>query len=221
MMGPMLASLAALVLTDQARPLTSGPGIRREVALTFDACQTKKVSGYDAKVIKVLKDTNTKATLFLGGAWVQSHPQQATALGRDPHFEIAQHSFLHPHFKTLSRNGALSDLKLAQDAVRKATGHTPSFFRPPYGEWDKKTLEAAAELGLRTVLWSVVTGDPDKHVTAKDIVSAVLKGVKPGAIVIMHMNGHGWHTAEALPTVIAGLRAKGYTLVRLSELMRK
>jgi len=40
-----------------------------------------------------------------------------------------------------------------------------------------------------------------------------------GSIVIMHMNERGWHTAEALPTVIAKLKEKKYQLVTVSELL--
>jgi peptidoglycan/xylan/chitin deacetylase (PgdA/CDA1 family) len=35
----------------------------------------------------------------------------------------------------------------------------------------------------------------------------------------MHMNGRGWHTAEALPVIIKQLRARGYTFVTLSQLL--
>ncbi len=37
----------------------------------------------------------------------------------------------------------------------------------------------------------------------------------------MRMNGRGWHTAEALPTVIANFRAKGLELVKISDLLRE
>jgi peptidoglycan/xylan/chitin deacetylase (PgdA/CDA1 family) len=35
----------------------------------------------------------------------------------------------------------------------------------------------------------------------------------------MHMNGRGWHTAEALPAVIQRLRDQGYTFVTVSQLL--
>ena len=72
---------------------------------------------------------------------------------------------------------------------------------------------------MRTVLWSIVTGDPDRYVSARQIVSIVLSRAKPGAIVIMHMNGRGWHSAEALPLVIDGLRKKGYRFATVSEML--
>lgn len=101
----------------------------------------------------------------------------------------------------------------------RLTGHKPVLFRPPYGEVDARTVSCAQRLGMRTVLWSIVTGDPDPHISARKIVSIVLSRAKPGAIVIMHMNGRGWHSAEALPSVIDGLRKKGYRFATVSEML--
>ncbi len=78
--------------------------------------------------------------------------------------------------------------------------------------------EQAAQLGLKTLTWEVVTGDPDPHISAPSIVQTVLTRAKPGSVVIMHMNGRGWHTAEALPAVIRGLRKRGYRLVTVSQM---
>ena len=97
-------------------------------------------------------------------------------------------------------------------------GHQGRIFRPPYGEYNPLLVSEAARMGLRTLTWEVVTGDPDRHVTAPDIVRTVLTRVRPGSVVIMHVNGRGWHTAEALPAVIRGLRARGYRLVTVSQL---
>ena len=65
-----------------------------------------------------------------------------------------------------------------------------------------------------------MTGDPDPHITAQDIERAVAQRTRPGSIVIMHMNGRGWHTAEALPTVIKDLRRRGYQFVTVSQALQ-
>jgi peptidoglycan/xylan/chitin deacetylase (PgdA/CDA1 family) len=73
-------------------------------------------------------------------------------------------------------------------------------------------------LGLRAVQWDVVTDDPEQHVSAADIVKIVKEEAVGGSIIIMHANGRGWHTAEALPAMIDYLRAAGYELVTVDEL---
>ena len=113
-----------------------------------------------------------------------------------------------------------AELQETQDVMYHLTGKQGTLFRPPYGEYSPALLSVAGGLGLHTFTWDVVTGDPDPHVTAPDIERAVAQRVRPGSIVIMHMNGRGWHTAQALPTVIASLRRRGYQFVTVSQVLK-
>ncbi len=47
----------------------------------------------------------------------------------------------------------------------------------------------------------------------------VLRKAQPGSIVVMHINHRKFHTSEALPGIIQGLRAKGYELVTVGRLL--
>ena len=48
-----------------------------------------------------------------------------------------------------------------------------------------------------------------------------LAGARPGAIILMHdAGGTRTQTIEALPTIIRELRARGYHLVTVPELLR-
>lgn len=187
------------------------------IALTFDACQTRKPARYDARIIGILRRTKTPATLLLGGRWMEAHVAITRALGADPLFELGNHSYLHPHMTKISQASMIQEIQKTQGILYRLTGREPTLFRPPFGEWNP-TLEAvAAHLGLRTLMWSVETGDPDPHESARDIIHTVMTEAKPGSIIIMHMNGRGWHSAQALPTVIADLRQRGYTFVQVSQ----
>lgn len=211
--APPLAPVAA-------RLITHGPvtGLRR-IALTFDACQTRKLSGFDTRIVQILKRTRTPATFCLGGYWMETHPDATRALARDPLFELGNHSYLHPHMTRLNAAQMARELLRTQDIQYALTGHQGTWFRPPYGEYNPLLIQTAAHLGLRSLTWSIVSGDPDPHVTAPRMVQAVLARARPGAIVIMHVNGRGWHTAQALPRLIPALRARGYTFVTVSRLL--
>src|SRR5207248_5383571 len=76
-----------------SRPERAG----KRVALTFDACSTLDRSFYDERVMRVLRETKTPATLFISGRWAETHQAIVRDLGRDPLFEIANHSYVHPH----------------------------------------------------------------------------------------------------------------------------
>lgn len=189
----------------------------RTIALTFDACQTRKPAGYDTAIIRILRETQTPATLMLGGRWMETHPEATRDLGQDSLFELGSHSYLHPHMKGLPRERILEELQKTQDVMYRLTGKQGTLFRPPYGEYDENLVRIAGEMGLRCMLWSVVTGDPDRHVTADDIVHTVRREARPGSIIIMHVNGRGWHTAEALPALIEELKTRGYQFVKVSQ----
>lgn len=193
------------------------PTSEKVVALTFDACQTLKPAGYAPEIIAILRRERIPATLFLGGRWMEWHADVAQNLAKDPLFELGTHSYLHPHFPKLKEKQMRADLEQALAVHQKRTGRRPKLFRPPYGEWSATSVRVAEALGLTTVLWDVETGDPDPKCSAKEICREVFRQVKPGSIVIQHVNGRGWHSAEALPTLIFGLRKRGYRFVRVSD----
>ena len=201
-------------------PVTHGSRALRAVALTFDACQTRHRAGYDQAIIRILRATHTPATLFLGGRWMESHREVTHALAQDPLFELASHSYSHPHLARLSQTAIHDEMRRTQDIMFSLAGRRGKLFRAPYGQYDDRVLRIAAGLGLTVVQWDLVSGDPDRRVTARRIVQAVTTRVRNGSIIIMHMNGRGWHTAEALPAIIARLKTQGYTLMTVSDLLR-
>jgi len=194
-------------------------GAGRRVALTFDACSTLDRSFYDDRITRALVGTRTPATLFISGRWAETHLRQMRVLSEIPLFEIANHSYIHPHMTEVPQERQREELLWTQQILFSLTGKLPRFFRPPYGEVDSELALVAAQNGLRTVEYDFPSGDPDKHVTRERLVAWVLAKARPGSIVVMHMNRRGWHTAEALPDIIAGLRAKGFVLSQVGEMV--
>ena len=70
-------------------------------------------------------------------------------------------------------------------------------------------------------MWDIDTIDwkqtADGGPTKADIVTKVVSNAQGGSIVLMHLGG--WHTLEALPEVLSGLKAKGLTPVTLTEML--
>ena len=199
----------------------NGPRTEKRIAMTFDACSSIHVSRVDKKLVQVLVENHVPATLFLGGKWVLDQPKEARYLASIPFFEIANHAFHHPHLTRMPAAAIRHELLAAQKAIESVTGVTPHYFRAPYGEYDGSLVKIAASLGLTTIQFDLASGDPDKHFTAQRLSRWVLHKAKGGSIVVMHMNTHGWHTAEAMPTIIKALRARGYTFVTISQLLNE
>jgi peptidoglycan/xylan/chitin deacetylase (PgdA/CDA1 family) len=193
----------------------------QELAITFDACPTTLSDEYDEKVIEVLLREKTPATLFLSGRWVEKNPEKAKILSAQPQFEIANHAYWHPHLLEKDDERILRELKRTQAVIKKVTGRSPRYFRPPYGEVDERVAAIARKAGLDTIQYDIASGDPDAGLSPQRIIRSILRNAKGGSIIVFHMNRKGVHTAEVLPDIIDGLRKKGFTLVTVGELLGK
>lgn len=188
------------------------------VALTFDCCQTQKPAGYDAVLVSLLVKNRIPATFFLGGRWIEAHPQAVKYLASIPFFELENHSYLHPHMTQVSLDRLRQELARPQQLLRAKAGRPARFLRPPYGEWDQRLVAEAARAGMQVVTFDVVTADPDKSMSVDELL-ANFRRARPGSVIIMHANGRGWKTAKALPAMLQWLQKKGLKPVTLSALV--
>jgi peptidoglycan/xylan/chitin deacetylase (PgdA/CDA1 family) len=220
------------------------PAGSKLVALTFDLCeQPDEIAGYQGGIVDFLRDNDVKATFFTGGKWLLSHRARAQQLMADPRFELGNHTWEHRDLRILAGAALKDEVARAQaafEAVRagldeefaphctvpgggtlaeRAVPQRLSLFRFPFGACDAKSLAAVGELGLTAIQWDVSAGDPTPAQSAKQMVAGVVAAVRPGSIVLFHANGRGWHTEEALPAIVAQLKAKGFQFVTVSELM--
>jgi len=150
---------------------------------------------------------------------MRTHVDQTLLLASNPDFELGNHSWSHPDLPGLSEDVISREIVKTQDLLYKLTGRESKLFRLPAGKYDDLTLGVIAWHGLYTIQWDVETGDPDPTIDAARLNWAVRERVQNGSIIIMHANGRGWHTAEALPEMIEYLRGEGYTLVTVSQLL--
>jgi peptidoglycan/xylan/chitin deacetylase (PgdA/CDA1 family) len=210
-----------LLPTVAPRVVVRGARLIKVVALTFDACSTARPSQYDPRITAILVDMKVPATLFVGGKWMEEHPAETRYLASIPQFELGNHTFLHPHMTKVTDERARDELKWTQEMMFTLTGRSATLFRAPYGEVDGRVAKLAAEAGMITIQYDLPSGDPDKHATKDKLVEYVTSVAKNGSIVVMHINGHGVHTAEALPRIIKRLRKRGFELVTVSEMLRR
>ena len=190
------------------------------VSLTFDACQDRgPVTGFDRPIIDILSDTGTPATLFLSGLWIRHHPQETAELAANPLFELGNHAWSHPDFERIDRGTMVREITDTQTLIARYTGHEPVLFRFPYGRYSATALETVTGHGLVPVQWDVEPGDPGPDVSVADILHTVERRTQNGSIIILHMNGNGQQTAEALAYVIRSLRQRGFDLVTVSQLL--
>lgn len=207
----------------------------KTVALTFDADMTadqgpRAAAGErfdNPRLIATLRKLKVPATVFMTGRWAEEYPDAARSLGRDPQFEIANHSYSHYAYTddcyglpTVSRERMRSDVERAYAAFEKAGVPDPMpYFRFPGGCYDKAALKELTPAGVTAVQWDVVGGDA--FATDADAVARqVLDGVRPGSVVVLHCTRSAAPvTEEAVRTIVPELRRRGYRLVKVSELI--
>lgn len=220
-MTPRL-SLAALALV-LAQPAGADvvkrlPTDDKVVALTFDACEAGEVAHLDHGIADYLVANHIPFTVFMGGKFARDNPDDARWLASQPTVEIENHSWSHNnHMPRLSDERVQAEVTRAADEIFAVTGRQTHLFRFPAGNSDPRTEALVSALGHEIVGWRWAVGDPVKGESAKDIVAMTLKMTRPGDILIYHINGRGWHTAEALPRVIEGLKAQGYRFVLMRD----
>jgi peptidoglycan-N-acetylglucosamine deacetylase len=183
------------------------------VALTFDDGPTPL--GVDA-VLPVLEAESITATFFVVGEALVRNADLARRLAEGGH-ELGNHSF--SHRRMLLRLPSTYKSEIARtDALLRASGETsPKVFRPPYGKRLIGLPLAVERAGYVTVMWDVGEApetDPEAY------AASIVDRVRPGSIVLMHpMFDQADLMRTALPLIIRGLRARGYRMVTVSELM--
>jgi peptidoglycan/xylan/chitin deacetylase (PgdA/CDA1 family) len=183
-------------------------------------CQIPELpAGFDAAIVEVLQDADAPATFFLGGDWMRTHPEETQLLAENPQFELGNHSWSHPDMPDLDEIQISREIIKTQNILYRLTGRQARLVRLPAGLYNTLVVAVIAWNGLYTIQWDVVTGDPAFDNDAENINRLVRENVQNGSIIIMHANGRGWHTAEALPEMIQYLRNSGYTLVTVSQLI--
>ncbi|MDX3372568.1 polysaccharide deacetylase family protein, partial [Streptomyces sp. ME02-6987-2C] len=216
-------------------PRTGGTKDGKPVALTFDADMTadqgpRAASGErfdNPGLITALRELKVPATVFMTGRWAEEYPDEARSIGRDPRFEIANHSYSHYAYTddcyglpTVPKERMRPDLERAYTAFEKAGVPNPMpYFRFPGGCYDKAALEELSATGVTAVQWDVVSGDA--FATDADAVTRqVLDGVRPGSVVVMHCTRSAAPvTEEVVRSVVPELRRRGYRFVKVSELV--
>ncbi|WP_405845310.1 polysaccharide deacetylase family protein [Streptomyces sp. NBC_01518] len=207
----------------------------KTVALTFDADMTADEGPRAAKgehfdnpqLIATLRTLKVPATVFMTGRWADEYPAEARSIGRDPQFEIANHSYSHYAFTgdcyglpTVAPDRMKADVERAYTAFKKAgVPNAMPYFRFPGGCYDRQALKTLSAVGVTAVQWDVVSGDA--FATDSDAVAQqVLEGVKPGSVVVMHCTRSAAPATErAVRMIVPELRKKGYRFVKVSELI--
>ncbi|HVI52762.1 MAG TPA: polysaccharide deacetylase family protein [Candidatus Sulfotelmatobacter sp.] len=217
---------AALLLTAvQARAevieqLPASPSGQKLVALTFDACESKTPAFLDRGISDFLVSRKIPFTIFVTGRFARHNGGALAELGKLDFVELENHSMTHDnHMDRMPDEAIRKELADADAALFAASGRHSRYFRFPAGNHDARSLAVVEQAGYKVVHWSFASGDPARSVTSEHLNSWVLSKTRPGNILIFHINGRGWSTAQALPGIVEALEKRGYAFTRLDAVL--
>ncbi|MFM1654500.1 polysaccharide deacetylase family sporulation protein PdaB [Brevibacillus sp. B_LB10_24] len=188
----------------------------KKIALTFDISWGEVRPGPILDILKE-KKLNNKVTMFLSSPWSQRHPEIVKRIVEEG-YEIGSHGHKHDFYSKYTDEEIRNQIEKAHNILTDLTKQKPNLIRLPNGDFDKRVLRIADEMGYTVIQWDTDSKDW-LNPGADQIVKNVLSKVHPGDIILMHASDSCKQTHIALPEIIDKLRAEGYEFVTVSELI--
>jgi peptidoglycan/xylan/chitin deacetylase (PgdA/CDA1 family) len=200
-------------LIDLGYPVFCGGGGRgRYIALTFD----DGPGPYTAKTLSILKNAGVRATFFLVGRNLGWHPGLAEQ--EVPTHVVGDHTWNHLYLTRVPEAQQIQEIERTQQAIAEATLGQVVIFRPPGGYRNAAVDRLVNGFGMLEIMWSVDSSDSFPGVTTEQVLHNVIKGLSPGAIILMHENRGT--TLQMLPAFLREIARRGFVPVTVPELLR-
>jgi len=208
---------------------------KNQLAMTFDDGPDPQ---WTPKILDILKSKHVPGAFFLIGIQAEKFGGLTQRIYREGH-EIGNHTFTHPDISSIGTGYMKVELNLTERLFASRLGIRAMMFRPPYSvdaepdtEDEVRPLELTQSLGYITIGNKIDTKDwnSESALTPQQIAARVLDHLPPcqpndtqcGNIILMHDGGgNRERTVQALPLIIDGARARGFTFVPVYQLMGK
>ena len=196
-------------------PQTGLPGEGKYIAWTVD-------DGADPEVVRAYAEfsrrTGTRLTFFINGQYpaFRQHRDLLLPLVKSGQLQIANHTYSHAALTSLTDEQIVQELTRNDEEIRQLFGvSSKPYFRPPYGYYDARVLEAAASCGFtRPVLWYGSLAD-SSDISSAEVYAYAEKYALAQHIVIGHLNYRG--VVSELDHIRALLDQRGLTTVTIRD----
>ena len=182
-------------------------GNKSKVYLTFDA-------GYDngniKKIVDILSELDVPATIFCTGDFIVRSPELIKYID-DNNVLVGNHMYSHKEINKISHDELVREINKTEEVYKQITNkEMVKLFRPPKGEFDRKSLMNIKALGYKTFFWSIAYVDWNtKDQKGVDYTyNSVVDNIHDGAIILMHTVSDD--NVLALPKIIEMIRSMGY-----------
>lgn len=187
------------------------------VALTFDDGPDAR---YTPAILRLLERAHAQATFFCVAYQAPAHAALLRRMTRDGD-EVASHGYSHRSLLYLEDRRIRQEVFQSAALLRTLSGQEPRHFRPPYGRFDHRILDACRLANERVTLWSKDTRDWS-GLPGPVIADRALWDIRPGDILLLHDGGgNRQHTVAAVAILLRELHRRGLVPVTLNRLCRQ
>jgi peptidoglycan-N-acetylmuramic acid deacetylase len=196
-----------------------GPTGKKQVAITLDAGASATPF---PKILAALDKAGVKITFFLTGQWAQQNPTYVQQMANAGH-ELGNHTWDHPDLATVSATRIKDEVEKTDTLLTQLTGKSAKpLFRFPYGSRNAQAMQEVNSLGYRSIFWTLDSLDSvGETKSAQFLIDRITKQTNAqldGEIILMHIGNAT--TADALPAILQNLQARGFQVVKVSELLK-
>lgn len=167
------------------------------------------------QLIQILDEYGVKASFFVSGSWCVKYPESVKALYDTGH-EIGSHSNTHADLAKLGRDAILDEITLCNEKIKAIIGIDVKLFRMPSGSYNNLVIDTVKSQGMYPIQWDVDSVDYNNP-TPGQMKERIIGGLRNGSIMLFHSGAK--NTPEALPAIIDEIKAQGYEIVPVSELI--
>jgi len=210
--GPLPAPLTG---PTPAAMVFHGDSSRQMVAFSFDAGSDV---GYTSMILDTLAANHIRASFGITGLWAAANPSLLQRIVREGH-QLINHSYDHPDFTTIGSAARQDEVDSTDRVIQSITGiGTKPFFRSPFGAYNASVNSDLAAFGYNYNIWWTVDSLGWNGLSVSQILDRCLSLSSPGAIYLLHVGSQS-QDGPALQRLIDGLRAQGYSIGSVAEVM--
>ncbi len=134
-------------------------------------------------ILNELQNQKVKGVFFCVGENVKKNRSLVKAMLDEGHI-IGNHTFSHKSLRKLSKDEINNEIISFNNLMKDDFSYTVKYFRPPYGKIRLISDKIIKQLGMKTVMWSLLTYDYKNDI---NLVKFTLKKyLKSNSIIVLH-----------------------------------